>query len=316
VDAQPSEFDPGGFNTMRIENEIKLVVPLEQTADVWKYLQTRYDNSNLYLRSMDSAFNSKFAEDIFRDQYFDNDTFQLAAMQCGVRHRTRFVLTGAGSNKNGKELMQVKINNIDGNDLNRGEFKYPIRKQAQDKNKKEGDDHVFLGRVKRKNRPDIVAKLKEYGINADELHPTILIVQNRKRVYIARDTTAFATLTLDTDSAFYKGDTVRFTEIEMELNEIAYTLADSATRVEMERINDLMKKDLLEHFPAIHQDQTPKYNKAFTALGIDPKGEKEGESSGFPLMAVLIGAGGLLAILGAWMVLRRRAQERQATTSR
>jgi hypothetical protein len=304
--AQSAEFDASGFDAMRIENEIKLVVPREIQDSVWAYLQTRYDNDNLYLRAIDSSFSVKFAQDIFRDQYFDNDTFQLLQMQCGVRHRARVVLTDSTDRKNGRELMQIKINDIDANDLNRAEFKYPVKHYSPGGKVEEHDDHPFLGLVKRKSRKDILARLKEYKVEGLDLRPTILIVQLRKRVYVSLDTTAFATLTLDIDTAFYQGDTALFTEMEMELNEIRYTGADSAMRAKMEGINDQIKADLLKRFPAIHQDQTPKYNKAALALGVDPKNGKMGKGAGkFPVVPVVAGVSvALLAVVV--VVIRRR----------
>lgn len=36
----------------------------------------------------------------------------------------------------------------------------------------------------------------------------------------------------------------------------------------MEAVNNLVQEDILRRFPGIVQDQTPKYNKAATAIGI------------------------------------------------
>jgi hypothetical protein len=299
-----SEFDPGGYNALRIENEIKLVVPRELQDSVWAYLNARYAHPSTFLLGIDSSLNSKFAEDRFIDQYFDNDVFQLVKMESGVRHRSRVVLTDSASRKNGRELMQIKINHIDGNALNRGEYKYPVKHYKPGGSVEEYDDHEFLGLVKRSEREAVIARLKEYNIDAMELAPTILINQYRKRVYIFKDTTAFATLTLDIDTARYMGDEALFTEMEMELNEIAYTLADTATRQQMEEINDLLKKDLLTRFPAIHQDQTPKYNKAAARFDIDPKNGKYGKRK-FPTVPVLI-AGAVVLVVGGMVVLYRK----------
>lgn len=301
------EFDPGGFNSLRIENEIKLVVPRSSADSVWQYLQSRYSPPSSFLAGIDSSLHAVFAEDIFRDQYFDNAEFQLVTMESGVRHRSRVVLTDATSRKNGRELMQIKINHIDGNDLNRGEFKYPIRHYKPGGKEAEDDYHPFLGVVKRKSRPAIIERLKTYGIDALTLEPTILITQYRKRLYVYHDTSAFATITLDIDTAFYMGDTTLFTELEMELNEIAYTNNDSTQRGKMEGINSLFQKDLLDHFPAIHQDQTPKYNKAAHAFGIDPKNGLFGKKD-FPwTMVLLIGAGVLTLLIAAWAIFQKRS---------
>ncbi len=52
-------------------------------------------------------------------------------------------------------------------------------------------------------------------------------------------------------------------ELEPELNEIPYTAADSAGRAFMENINQRIVEDILQKFPEIKRDLTPKYNKAF-----------------------------------------------------
>ncbi|MCB9264552.1 MAG: hypothetical protein H6558_05950 [Lewinellaceae bacterium] len=97
---QSSEFDAGGYDAMRIENEIKLTVPNEIVDSVWQYLQDRYNNDNLFLKKFDSGFHTKFAEDFFIDQYYDNEEMQLLKRQFGVRHRTRYVLTDSTDRKN------------------------------------------------------------------------------------------------------------------------------------------------------------------------------------------------------------------------
>lgn len=283
------EFDPGDYNTLRVENEIKMVVPQPLIDSVWDYLVMRYQDPSAFLMGIDSSLHAVFAEDLFHDQYFDNDTFLLARMQCGVRHRKREVLSDTLSAKNGRELMQIKINHIDGNALNRGEFKYPVHHYKPGGKVKAYDDHPFLGLVKRKRRPEIMQQLKAYGIDALTLAPTIVIRQYRKRLYVRSDSSAFATLTLDIDTAYYDGREYAFTELEMELNEIAYTLGDTTRRATMESKNAMFQQDLLARFPAIYQDQTPKYNKAARAFGIDPQNGLYGKG-GFPwLIATLIG---------------------------
>ena len=107
-----TEFNSGDYDVLRIENEYKLTVPNELSDSVWKYLTSRYDNTNLYLKSIDSSFSCKTSEDLFIDQYFDDPAHQLWKNQNGIRYRTRFVLSDSTDRKNGKELVQIKINNI------------------------------------------------------------------------------------------------------------------------------------------------------------------------------------------------------------
>ncbi|MFN8397078.1 MAG: CYTH domain-containing protein [Bacteroidia bacterium] len=311
--AQGGEFDPGGYNSMRVENEIKLVVPIPQQDSVWAYLKQRYTAPSAFLAGLDSSLHAVWAEDLFFDQYFDNPEFKLVTMQSGVRHRRREVLTDPTSRKDGRELMQIKVNDIDHNELNRGEYKYPVKHYKPGGKVVEYDDHPFLGLVKRKHRANVIAQLQQIGIKAQDLLPTIMIRQYRKRLYVLRDTLPFATITLDIDSAFFEGKSHAFTEMEMELNEISYTLGDSAERQRMEGINDRFREDLLARFPSIHQDQTPKYTKSAIAFGIDPKtGKLPGKP--FPWNTVLWFAGITLPLLAFLIVMRGRIRSRRKST--
>ena len=263
---QSSEFDAGGYDAMRIENEIKLTVPNEIVDSVWQYLQDRYNNENLFLRKFDDGFSTKMAEDFFIDQYYDNEEMDLLKRQFGVRHRTRYVLTDSTDHKNGRQLLQVKVNDIDSNQLNRAEYKYPIRYYGAPNTPIDG--HPLFRKIHRAHRKELAGRLNKLGIDGFSLFPTILIEQLRQRVYVSLNGGSFATFTLDGVTASFSGQSTHFTELELELNEINYTLGDSTTRAKMEEINEQIKGDLLATFPSIRQDQTPKYNKGFMALGL------------------------------------------------
>lgn len=310
-----SEFDAGGYDFMRVENEIKLVVPIAIQDQVWEYLQERYSPESPFLPSIDSTFKADFAIDLFMDQYFDTPGFELVQLSSGVRHRRRKVLTDPTSRKDGRELIQIKINGIGENVLNRGEYKYPVYKPEPGDEAKQYDDHPFLGRVSPKHRSAVISRLAELKVDAASMAPTIEIKQMRKRVYILMGDQPFATLTLDIDTAYYEGESHPFTELEMELNEIAYTQSDSARREEMEAINAVFRKDLLTKFPEIKQDQTPKYNKAAAAFGIDPANGKYGKKSGSGMGPWLFGGIGLGVFAVLFLLYRKRKQRQEAERS-
>ncbi|MCO6475688.1 MAG: CYTH domain-containing protein [Phaeodactylibacter sp.] len=263
---QSSEFDATGFDAMRIENEIKLAVPNEIVDSVWEYLRTRYDNENLFLKKFDDGFSTKIAEDFFIDQYYDNEEMQLLKRQFGVRHRSRYVLTDSTDRKHGRQLLQVKVNDIDDNQLNRAEYKYPIKYYGTPNTPIDG--HPLFRKIQRDQRKPLADRLNQLGIDGFSLFPTILIEQRRRRVYVSLNGASFATMTLDGVTASFAGQSTHYTELELELNEVNYTLGDSTTRAKMEEINESIKGDLLATFPSIQQDQTPKYNKGFDALGL------------------------------------------------
>lgn len=266
VFGQSAEFDAKGFDAMRIENEIKLAVPDEIVDSVWKYLTTRYDNNKLFLKEFDPGFSTKVAEDFFTDQYYDNEEMELLERQFGVRHRSRWVLTDSTDRKHGRQLLQVKVNDIDDNMLNRAEYKYPIKYYGTPK--AEIDAHPLFRKIQKDQRKALADRLNELGIDGFSLFPTILIKQLRQRVYVSLNGQPFATMTLDGVTASFGGKSAHYTELELELNEINYTLGDSTARAKMEEINESIKGDLLATFPSIKQDQTPKYNKGFDALGL------------------------------------------------
>lgn len=240
------------------------------------------------------------------DQYFDNSKLRLLDIKSGVRHRSRFVLTDTTNRKHGRELMQVKINNIGGNELNRGEYKYKIK--HYDSKKELLDRHPFLGIVKRKHRDDISNRLKEYDINAVDLFPTIKITQVRKRIYVYKGNVPFATLTLDHVTASYDQEEKNFTELELELNEIRYTESDSLIRKEMEKVNETMQSNILKQFPSIRQDQTPKYNKAAILLGLTEETLTQGFTlASIPIIYWIIG-GGILLLLIIFIITKNKSK--------
>jgi hypothetical protein len=260
-----SEFDDD-YNSARIENEYKYAVPIEIYDSVWSYMRDNYGSEKLFLRKTDTSFVSSVSDEAFIDQYFDNKAFQLLIAQNGIRYRTRKVLSDSANRKNNRELMQIKINGIDSNALNRAEYKYPIKHySASDKGY---ESSPFLNLIKRSYREAIIKTLDQLKIDANTLKPFIVVDQNRKRVYIYKGSMAFSTITLDSVTATQNKHKVNFVEIEMEINEIAYTRANDPERKEMEKLNKTILEDLIAKFPQIKQDQMPKYNKAYNRLKV------------------------------------------------
>lgn len=263
-----TEFQKSGYNDLRIENEMKFAVPENISNSLWEFLSKKYSNSALYLKEQDTTFNTKTDEDLFIDQYFDNENWQLIDGKNGIRHRTRYVLTNSQSKKNGRQIIQIKINSIDSNNLNRAEFKYPTKKD-----KKHKIDSLIkikpvcvLEYIKKKHKTKFIERLNEYNIDASKIYSTIKLEQKRKRIYLYQDSLPFSTITLDYVTCSYKDKKADFIELELELNEIAYTESDSQKKAFMEKINEIIKNDITSKFPEIKQDQTPKYNKAFNYL--------------------------------------------------
>lgn len=255
--------EPGGF-TNRIEKELKLDVPPAQVDEVWTYLRTRYAEPAKLGIDFGGVPTMRAGDEYFIDLYFDDAKLSLHEQSNGVRHRTRYIFSDSSDAKHGRQLLQVKLSQGEKAAVARTEIKFdvePVKKPAT-----EEDRHPLFGLVDPRERARLRETIRQVGVAADELRPTIELKQRRRRVYLSVDGAPLATITLDEVTSSKWLRTVSFVEIEMELNENAYTDAGQAERDRMSALLDAMKADLLMNFPRIRQDQTPKYSKAFHRL--------------------------------------------------
>ena len=256
--AQENEFSASGFDTLRIESEDKLNVPLDKADEVWKYMQETYLSSRDALRNLHPDFTAYHYEEFFTDTYFDTPSLQLLEMKSGVRHRRRENLTDEDHEKSGRELVQIKVNGISDNELNRGEYKYPVAYPMEFRG--------LLGLVAKGERGELENRLQSLGLDADRMAPVLTVFQTRRRVYINQDGQPFMTISFDHVTSFALWHKVELVEIEPELNEVRYTEADAATKRYMEGIAARISAGILEKFPYVERDLTPKYNKTFAIL--------------------------------------------------
>ncbi|MFZ1687652.1 MAG: hypothetical protein WAU70_09535 [Flavobacteriales bacterium] len=309
ANAQTTE-STGYHGLMRVENEYKLNVPDSLADAVWQWMVSEFGPDGPALRSLDSTFSSKVATDRMVDQYFDNDRWQLLHSGNGVRLRSRQVLSDPADRKNGRKLMQVKINNVDGNVLNRGEYKFKIDTLLTDTDSVDPRErHPFLGLVAPLHRDSLLATLHRYGVEGDSLHPTLLLDQLRRRVYVLRDAVPFATLSLDDVNARFGVKSYNSHELELELNEIRYTAADTNARAAMEQVNGDIMERVVRRWPTLKQDQTPKYKKAWIAMGLAPVAEVP-ERSRRPIWIVF---GGAAVVLIAAIAAARRKRKAEGS---
>jgi uncharacterized protein YjbK len=258
ANGQESEFSASGFDTLRVESEDKLLVPNDKAEEVWRYLEQTYVLSQEKLKNLDPLFTAYQHDEQFTDTYFDTPTFQVLEGKHGVRHRRRTNLTVEDHDKSGRELIQIKVNSISQNALNRGEYKYPVEYPLRGKS--------LMGLVARAERGVLENRLESLGIEGESLQPILTVHDLRKRIYINRDNQPFMSISFDNASAYNLWARVEFVEIEPELNEIAYTEADPQTKQYMEGIAAKISDDILATFPDVSRDLNPKYNKAFAAL--------------------------------------------------
>ncbi len=263
ANAQTGEFDSHGADEVRIEHETKLKVPLEQCDEVWDWLLQRYSDCG-WLESTGRSFSASFGDEDFRDVYFDTPDLVLLQEQSGVRHRTRVVNSGPADEKDGRELLQIKLDRGDATGLARSEIKFEVTPTRSLRTLDEA--HPMIGLVKKSLREECKSVLRELGFDPYEMQPILTLHQNRRRVYLNDRDGAFATLTLDLCSTESWATDLRWAECELELNEIRYTEAREDERERMERVMELVKGDLVQSFPEMRQDQTPKYNTSFAAI--------------------------------------------------
>lgn len=250
-------------NTLRIEQEGKLLVPQEKANEVWQWLRENYVDNHEALNRLDPTLTVYADEENFRDNYFDTPTLQLLNKQNSVRHRQRENLTNPEDRKSGRELVQIKLSNISDNQLNRGEYKFDVDLSKGP----EPDKNLLVGIIKKGNqRDDFISRLMELEIKPEALRPILIVNDFRQRIYFEKDTKAYISISFDQVTVKRWWAKVQFTEIEPELNEVTYTENDEAGRKEMENINHQIIASIKQRFPEIVTDLTPKYNKSFNGL--------------------------------------------------
>ncbi|MGH7540525.1 MAG: CYTH domain-containing protein [Gemmatimonadota bacterium] len=253
------EIDASGTNVLRIEKEDKLLVPLERAEEVWEFLHGWLVEDVEALRSLDPALTSTWSEEQFYDTYFDTPELTVLAREDGVRVRQRFNLTNPDDRKSGRALVQIKVSGISDDPLERAEYKYEVADPMD-------LSLPLLDIVRRSQRDQLRARLVGLELDPDAMRPILTIEDLRRRIYLTSGRTPFLSVSHDQVTVRKMWATIRFVEIEPELNEISYTEADSATRAYMAGIGKRISDAILERFPDVERNLTPKYAKAFGAL--------------------------------------------------
>lgn len=278
----------------RVESEWKLDVPRGLDEQVWEYLQQRYaPGPGSILPELGPGLTATFSDEDFIDDYYDDTALTLLRLEAGLRHRGRYFREDIHNRKHGRELLQLKGSGA----LVRSEQKWSVRPQADDWHGDPEENVPGLQLVSKGDRDEVRAALSKMGVDASDLIHVLQIQQRRRRVYIAQDKEAFATITIDQARPRKMWWSAAFTEVELELNEIRYTKASGAVREAMEHVNDKIAADLMGKFPGIEQDQTPKYNKAFERLSRGAWGFHAALVIGVPLPILALfglGAAGLV----------------------
>jgi len=263
VCAEEEDFSASGYNKQRIEQEDKLLVPIDKVDEVWAFLKDRYVDDKEYLQKIDSLFTSYWNLEEFWDTYYDTPSLQLLNMKSGVRHRRRINHTDPDDKKSGRELMQIKLSNISSNPLDRGEIKFKIEYPGEIK---DPNKYSMLAIVNSSQQEDFKQRLTQLGLDPYSMKPILTVHDMRSRIYIKRNGNPFMSISLDRADSQLWWAKISFVEIEPELNEIAYTDADKETQKYMEDVLGKIMNEIRVKFPYIERDLTPKYNKSFNKL--------------------------------------------------
>lgn len=238
--------------SLRIENEYKLSFPCDKKEVLWSYLQKKYQ------QTPDLAV--QFSVEDFKDVYFDTTNLELLHMNGAVRRRYRLFPNNPNHPKHLRSLIQIKLKRPGEAQTNRSEIKFAVKKKY--KNYSDDLPPHFLVR----NESAFLDEIKKLSLSSTQLSQAFVIHQVRSRVYISKSTIPYATITVDEVTSSKWLSSVKFCETEIELNEKGFTAANENERNEMQRVNDIFKKDLEEKFDFLVIDQTPKYNKTYNAF--------------------------------------------------
>ena len=262
--SQEDETDAHGYDKVRIEQEDKLLVPPDLVDEVWQHLKKRLVDDQEFVRSLDAKFSTSWSEEQFTDTYYDTPDMKMYALKSGVRHRRRVSLSNPEDRKSGRELMQIKLNDISSNELERAEIKFDIEYPRNPSSAI--DRHPLLGIVKPEHREPFRERLREIGVDAEVMRPVLTVNDLRRRIYLLRDGKPFMSVSHDQVTSSVWWATTHFCEIEPELNEIGFTEATPEERAYMETVLKRVVGEIESTFPRIQRDLTPKYNKAFERL--------------------------------------------------
>lgn len=235
----------------RLESEYKLDIPQSDVDALWALIQSTYAKEAINLNGL--TLQGEVSVEDFFDTYFDLEDGRFAEMEIGLRYRKRF--------KDGvllKKLIQLKTPYSE-DKVVRNEIKFEV-----DDDKDITDltvRHPFLKHIDGSEMDRLSYELAAFKIRPEEIQESLKLKQTRKRVYIKDELgESVATITLDevNNSSFPYQE---YAELELELNEVRYTLADDTEKERMTALNNEIKTQLLTTFPNLKVDQRSKYRK-------------------------------------------------------
>ena len=250
-----------GYNTQRIEEEEKLSLPADKATEVWNFLVTHFVQDQKYLISVDPLLSATSSTEFFIDTYFDTPDLQMLAKSSGIRYRQRSNLTNKSDVKDGRELVQIKINNISENKLQRAEYKFKVT--VPNNSGEYREEPPILALIDSTQLDDFKSRVASLGLDANKLKKILTLEDTRQRIYIKRADQTIISLSLDHVQATVWGKKTEFWEIEPEINEVAFTDTDETGRKYLQELNNKFIQKIKDELSYIQSDLKPKYNKTF-----------------------------------------------------
>lgn len=269
ADSAPENPGEAPLSGVRIEDDYNLQYEVGKSEELVNYLKGKYADDSSFAKSLGPNFTGSFGDEDFIDTYFDTPSLDLYKRGIGLRHRLRVNRLDPENRKNGRQLIQIKISGDfkfedKDNTGSRNEIKFDV--VAKKLSASVDDRHPTIGLVDSGERDEFKARLKELGIDPYKLRPILTLNQRRRRVYINRDDATFISFSMDDVKSSLLWSRTEFSQLEVELNELAYTESDKVSKEKMQEIRSGMIKDLRNKFSYLTHDQSAKYNKAFDLL--------------------------------------------------
>ena len=256
------------LETVRVEDDFNLSYPVGKSDEIVAYLKSRYIDDQSFVNSLGSEFSSSYGDEVFTDKYFDTPGLDLYQRRAGLRHRLRVDLLDPNSEKSGRELIQLKLSAEDklleqDSSGSRNEIKFDV--VYPDLTEKD-DFHPVIGLIHQDEREQFKVYVQDLKINPYKFKQILVLQQHRRRIYLNLNGETFISFSIDDVKSARWWAKAEFSQMEIELNEVAYTGADQATKDRMHQIREEMIQDLREQFGYLQDDTTIKYTKTFDLL--------------------------------------------------
>jgi adenylate cyclase class IV len=262
------ELDPSNPKFERIENQYKFSLPISQLDEVYAKLKSTFINNKPELEKLSPDVTSSSNVSDFKDIYYDTPELTLLDTRGLIRHRIRFNLTNPSDRHSGRELIQVKVSYVNNKITARDEIKFNANESNKDKSI--DDSAPYLVKiVAPAQRERFMKILNEMHVSPSNVFPVFELKDHRSRVafqFQSDPKRDIAGISVDRFTVNVWWATVEVSQLEVEINEAAYTAADETKRQLLNAIVNKIIKKIQQIVPDAKLDVVPKYNAGFNAI--------------------------------------------------